>query len=137
VTIDLDDAFRTALVGKPCTVVLREHDWDFAFGPANGIAVSVPWRLVGGEAIALTDCDHDQLFGLPKPVNAEARANELLSGAVVQGVQTDAVTADLRIWFSNGLRLELFNNSTGYEGWQAVLGGHTIVAMGGGGFSVF
>ena len=136
-TSDLDAAFQTALAGKSCTVTLRAHDWEFAFGPANGIAVSVPWRLVDREAIALTDSDHDQRFGLPQPINAETRANELLNGAIVQRVQADAVTADLRIWFSNGIRLELFNNSTGYEGWQAGLNSQTVVAMGGGGFSVF
>ncbi len=48
----------------------------------------------------------------------------------------DRLTADLCLRFSNGLRLDLLNNSSGYEGWQ---GGFdrdgnavSIIAMGGG-----
>jgi hypothetical protein len=53
----------------------------------------------------------------------------------------DRLTADLRPRFSNDLRLDLFNNSSGYEGWQGsfVHGGKgtSIIAMGGGGLAFF
>jgi hypothetical protein len=96
---------------------------------------------VSPEGIALTDEDDKQWFGLPEPVDAEAQANALLSDAIIASVKVDRTTSDLCLWFSNGLRLDLFNNSSGYEGWQASFTaegqGHTIIAMGGGGLSFF
>ena len=45
-------------------------------------------------------------------------------------------TADLTLYFGNGLRLDAFNNSAGYEGWQIGLpnenGDMLIIALGGG-----
>ena len=138
--VDIADLFQRALAGRGCTVTRREHDWDFQFGDHLGIAVAVPWRLVASDHIALTANDDKQWFGLSEPVDAEARANALLDGAVVERVRPDAVTADLAIWLSNGLRLDIFNNSTGYEGWQASLADDgkavAVIAMGGGDFSI-
>ncbi len=133
-----------AMVGRSCVVNRRDHDWDFAFGPGVSLVISCPWRLVSRDSILLTDSDDEQWFGLPAPVNAEARANALLQDESVQGIEVDGITADLLIRFSDGLRLDVFNNSSGYEGWQAHLQGSledgtkvsAVIAMGGGGFSM-
>nr|WP_316628523.1 hypothetical protein [uncultured Brevundimonas sp.] len=72
-----------------------------------------------------------QLWSMPKPM-----PTKLLAGATVSSATVDRLTADLCLRFSNGLRLDLLNNSSGYEGWQ---GGFdrdgnavSIIAMGGG-----
>lgn len=138
---DLAFAFEAAVVGRPCRVERREADWAFDLRNRIGLAVGCHWRLVSPEGIALTDEDQGQRFGLPEPVDAEASANALLAGATVSSATVDRVTGDLCLRFSNDLRLDLVNNSSGYEGWQGSFhyGGKeaSIVAMGGGGLAFF
>ncbi|MBX7495344.1 hypothetical protein K3172_05690 [Qipengyuania sp. 6B39] len=129
-------ALSAALRGREVRVFRREADWGFDFGERLHIAASVPWRIVTGDGIAHGDEDDGQQFGLPQRIDGEARVNTLLSGQRVSKVEVDGETADLRVVFDGGARLDFFNNSSGYEGWQAsvpvgeeVL---TVVALGGG-----
>lgn len=107
------------------------------FGDVATIVAVVPWRIVRDDVIAHADEDDRQQFGLPQPVDGEAKANALLEGRLVQGVELDPVTADLRVFFDGATRLDLFNNSSGYEGWEASLrigqSVASIIALGGGG----
>lgn len=124
-----------ALQGRPCRVTRREADWSFDFGERLNIAASVPWRVVTPEGIGHGAEDDGQLFGRSKPVDGEARTNELLQGRQVVSVELDGQTADLHVLFDGRVRLDFFNNSSGYEGWQATVGGHdglTVIALGGG-----
>jgi hypothetical protein len=125
-----------ALVGRECRVTRREADWSFDFGERRNIASSDPWRVVTVEGIAHGDEDDGQWFGLAQPVDGEARTNELLQGQKVVAVELDKQTADLQVIFDGGARLDFFNNSAGYEGWQASVpaGGKelTVIALGGG-----
>jgi hypothetical protein len=130
------------LAGRQCKVVKRESDWNFNFGEGLNVTASVPWRIVTPNGIAHGDRDDGQWFGLRQPVDGEARANALLRERSVVAVEADELTADLQITFDDGVRLDLFNDSSGYEGWQADLSRDsaqplTIVAMGGGGFTIF
>lgn len=135
----LASTLTAALQGRECRITRREADWSFDFGRRLSIAVSVPWRVVTADGIAHGDEDDGQWFGLAKPVDGEARTNELLSRQKVIGVELDGQTADLRVVFDGGARLDFFNNSSGYEGWQASVpaGGKelTIIALGGGGLT--
>jgi hypothetical protein len=128
-----------ALHGRACRVDRREADWSFDFGDRLNIAVSVRWRVIRGGRIAHGDDDDGQWFGLTQPVDGETRTNELLQGQTVVGVRLDEQTADLRVEFDGGARLDIFNNSSGYEGWQALVpaGGKelTVIALGGGGLT--
>lgn len=126
----------SALQGRECRVERREADWSFNFGERLNIAASVPWRVVTDDGIVHGDEDDGQWFGLSQPVDGEARVNELLRGQKIIGVELDRDTADLRLSFDGGARLDFFNNSFGYEGWQASVsaGGKdlTVIALGGG-----
>lgn len=134
--VDLIPVFEAALVGRPCRVERREADWAFDLQGGTALAVECHWRLISPQHIALTDEDDGQRFGLPEAVDAETTANALLAEATISCVTIDQVTADLRLGFSNGLQLELINNSSGYEGWRASFSHAgkvvSIIAMGGG-----
>jgi hypothetical protein len=138
---DLTSAFEASVVGRSCRVTRREADWTFDLGDGTSIAVGCHWRLISTDGIALTDEDDGQQFGLPIPVDAEAQANALLAGATVSIVAVDRLTSDLSLRFSNDLRLDLLNNSSGYEGWQSSFAHgesrSSIVALGGGGLAFF
>lgn len=116
--VDLAQAFEAAVVGRSCRVERRETDWSFDLQDNNGFAVSCHWHLISPDGIALTEEDDGQRFGLPEPVDAESRANALLGGATVTSATVDGLTADICLRFSNDMRLDVFNNSSGYEGWQ-------------------
>lgn len=138
---DLVLAFEAAVARRSCRVERRETDWAFDFQDDTGFAVGCHWRLISPDGIALTDEDDGQRFGLPEPVDAENKANALLGGATVTSATVDQLTADICLRFSNDLRLDVVNNSSGYEGWQGKFsrGGKatSIIAMGGGGLAFF
>jgi uncharacterized protein YndB with AHSA1/START domain len=70
---------------------------------------------------------------LPAPVDAEAVAGELLGGREVIAAEIKAESADLVLTFEGKRRLELFNNSSGYEGWTLKgPDGRQVIGQGGG-----
>jgi hypothetical protein len=56
-------------------------------------------------------------------------------------MELDRVTADLHLHFNGDTRLDVFNNSSGYEGWNVTFhaDGHraSVIGMGGGDVAVF
>lgn len=138
--MDEETAFETDLVGRSCRVERREHDWVFDFGDGRNVVTTCPWRLVDDAGIGVTNEDHDQWFGMAAPVNAGERANAFLENAQVILVRLDRVTSDLCLNFTNGWRLDVFNNSSGYEGWSGSYRfkderARSIFALGGGGIA--
>jgi hypothetical protein len=138
---DILSAFEDAFRNQGCSVTRRENDWVFNFGDSGALAVTAPWRLVHSGRIAHAAEDDGQRFGLPHPVDGEARANGLLEEKQLRHMELDRVTADLHLHFDGDTRLDVFNNSSGYEGWQAtfyVSGyGISVIGMGGGDVSIF
>lgn len=105
------------------------------------MSVSVPWRIVTANGIEFADTDDGQLFGLPGPVDGQEKSNTLLDGRRVASFDVDVKTADVRIDFEGGVRVELFNNSSGYEGWTAQFQTEdkttSVVGLGGGDLAFF
>jgi hypothetical protein len=132
--------FGKAYLGRFCVIQRREHDWFFCFGDNEGIAVTAPWRIIQNGRIAHAMQDDGQRFDLPQPVNGEARANGLLEGKQIKRLELDRVTADLRLHFDGQTRIDVFNDSSGYEGWQAAFrigdDAVSIIGMGGGDVAV-
>ena len=108
-----------AATGATCSVVKRESDWLFTLADTLTLSVECPWRVITDKGIAVTDEDDGQLFGLNEPVRSAARTNALLIGKRLVAFDVDIRTADLRLSFEGGIQLQVFNNSSGYEGWQA------------------
>ena len=124
-----------AATGQTCSVAKRDSDWSFAFADTLVLNVECPWRIVTNKGIAVTDEDDAQSFGLKEPVSAAARANALLVGKALTALDADIKTADLRLSFEGSILLQVFNNSSGYEGWRASFrfGEKPLTAVGMGG----
>ena len=128
--------FEASLIGRSCTVRHREQDWAFDLGDGIGIGVSVPWRIVSTGRISFASADHGHMFGRETPVDGEVEARELLATRRIDKVMVDRQTGDLSLHFDPSTRLDVFNNSSAYEGWQAtcVFDGRrwSVVGLGGG-----
>jgi hypothetical protein len=138
---DLLHALEQNLIGLGCAIERREADWAANLDGGGSISLGVPWRIVAAGRIAFADQDDGHQFGLPAPLDGQAEANRLLAGKAITKVSVDAETADLSIHFDGEVRLDAFNHSAGYEGWQINLpperGGMWVIALGGGSLSIF
>ena len=126
--------------GLPCESVIYDADtrWVFRFGPEVVLRVAAPWRIIGDGCIALGYRDHGQLFGLTQPVDGATGAMRLVGGRIVQSFSVAEVSADASIDFGDGRLLQVFNASSGYEGWElGNIDGRLVVALGGGGVMTF
>ena len=132
-------SIEAAFVNLCCTEVTRfgAESWKFDFEGKTVLQVYCPWRIVNATGIALGNGDHDQKFGLPEAVDAREEAKRLLNSKAVK-LTVRAKTADLLIEFENGSQLEIFNASSGYEGWECSdTDGLLVVARGGGEFATW
>ena len=114
-------------------VVRAEYSWHFDLGPGTSLVAECPWRIIAEGGIALGSVDDQQQFGLPAPVDAQVLAGKLLQGREVTAVEVMPASSDLVLTFDGERRLELFNNSSGYEGWTlSAPNGTRFIAQGGG-----
>lgn len=106
----------TDLIGRCCNSVEKhEFSWSFGFGENCGLSLECPWRIVADRKIVVAIGDDGQQYGLPEPIDVSQIGAKLLAGKVVEANATRA--GDLTIIFDNGIRLESFNDSSGYEAW--------------------
>jgi hypothetical protein len=123
------------LPGMLCTEVIKQdYAWSFIFDEGKAsFNLWCPWRLLLKGSIAHGYEDDGQLFGLPEPVNGVQKATELIGSSPIVSVDVRPGPSDLTINFQNGVSLEIFNMSSGYEAWICdIKNGPTIVAQGGG-----
>ncbi len=112
---------------------LAPASWSFRFGDGAEIRADSVWRIVAGGRIALGSEDHGQQYGLPGPVDAEARCQSLIVCVRIERAEVREETRDLVIGFESGARLEIVPISSGYESWQITdPDGMQIFAQGGG-----
>lgn len=127
--------------GLSCDSVVHDAEtleWVFRFGPGVSLRVAAPWRIIGDGRVELGYEDHGQQFGLPRPVDGAATAMELLRGRPVKSFSIAAISADASIDFGDGHLLQIFNASSGYEGWTlSDIGGRQVIAQGGGSVVIF
>jgi hypothetical protein len=123
-----------AFIGLHCTNVVRfaAESWRFEFDGQTILDVRCPWRIVAKGRIALGNADDGQQFGLPSPVDARQEALKLFADRIAR-VTIREDTADLTLELDRGTQLEVFNSSSGYEGWEcSSKNGLLLVARGGG-----
>jgi len=124
----------SSLVGQRFEkIVANAHSWTFRFSDGATLSAECPWRIVTDDRIALGSIDHNQSFGHSEPIDGAEQATSLLTDSEIASVTISAKTCDLAVVLDDGARLELFNQSSGYEGWNIEFAdGRRLVAMGGG-----
>lgn len=126
----------TQLDGRTCEDVNYDAEadvWVFLFSDGVSLRVEAPWRVVSDGIIAIAGRDHGHKLGLPAPIDAVKQTRRLLVGGTVASAVAKAPVSDLVIRFEDGQVLEVFNESSGYEGWELDgPGDQWVVAQGGG-----
>jgi|GEM_PF-1249359 len=133
--IEIHQELSTSAKGALCTGVelYAPGSWTFNFEGRLRLNVQCPWRIVSDRGIALGSEDDGQQFGLPAPVKGETVALQLLAATALMQVLITEKTGDIVFEFDSGIRLEVFNNSSGYEGWNCgTTSGLEVIGMGGG-----
>jgi hypothetical protein len=133
--IEIHEVLSASAKGLRCTKVdqYAPDSWSFDFEGQLGLNVQCPWRITNDHGIALGSTDHGQMFGLSAAVDGSTRAVELFSASVLKQIVIAEKTADITLEFESGIRLEVFNNSSGYEGWNCGTPlGLRVIGMGGG-----
>ena len=133
------ELLETMMLRQPCTYVEKAgHLWQFRFGDGDAtLNLECPWRLIINGAIAFGGDDDGQQFGLQAPLDGVKETKKLLATSPVSLVEIREGCSDLNLTFQNGVRLEAFNGSSGYEGWTCSgKGGAAVVAQGGGNLSI-
>lgn len=133
--IEIHQELSSSAKGAVCTGVelYAPGSWSFNFEGRLRLNVQCPWRIVGDRGVALGSEDDGQQFGLPAPVNGGAVALQLLAATALKHVLIREKTGDVVLEFDSGIRLEVFNNSSGYEGWNCgTQSGLEVIGMGGG-----
>ena len=130
---------QDALVGFTCTSVDKsEYSWHFGFADGEAsLCLECAWRLRSDDSIAYGYQDDGQKFGLAEPVDGVALSKKLIGDSPIVLLAIRDGVGDLSIEFESGVRLDVFNASSGYEGWTFnVTNGLFVVAQGGGKLAV-
>jgi len=136
--MDAIDPRLSWLAGRRCKHVSVDVSGTYFDLDGASVRAGCPWRIVSNGSIALGSVDHEQKFGLLVPLDAALHAQQLLDERPIRGVLLHQDSADLIVDFGDGVRLEIWNNSSGYEGWHATgPNGREVIALGGGGLAIF
>ncbi len=133
--IEIQQQLSSSAKGARCTCVelYAPGSWSFNFEGRLRLNAQCPWRIVTNRGIELGSEDDGQQFGLPAPVNGGAVALRLLAETTIKQLQITDKTGDIVFEFESGVRLEIFNNSSGSEGWNCgTPSGLQVIGMGGG-----
>ncbi len=133
--VDHKDIDLSWMAGRIITEVSFHEPklWSFVFGLDARIDVECLWRVMEDGKVILTAEDHNQQFGLPNLINAATKAFELIADRQIKAAHLRDSTADLEIEFSGNMRLDIIQNSSGYESWRMLDPlGASFFAQGGG-----
>ncbi len=92
------------LVGRSLVEVVlhKGPSWGFHFGDGTEIRADSPWRLIRGGRIVLSSEDHEQSYGLSRPIDAADLCRTMIGGAVVRSAEVRDGTRDIIILFEIG-----------------------------------
>jgi len=108
-------------VGLEPGLVRRDDEtgqWWFPLGAVACLTTMCPWQIIAEGGVALASGDEGQWYGLSEPVDAAARATELLAGREVVDASLVEASSELEIELQGGIAIRTFNDSSGHEGWD-------------------
>jgi hypothetical protein len=123
------------MVGRRIAAIrlVEPISWWFDVAGGGTFRADTLWRLIVQGRVQASSADHGQVFGLAKPIDSAARANEALLNSVVTQASFRPDTGDVVIGFDSDATLEILTASSGHEGWSICFpNGDEAIGLGGG-----
>ena len=122
------------MLGVTCSSVSEHAEGCFSFEIGKGgLNTGCTWRVIADGRLVVANRDHKQMFGLKAPYDACAAVMEFLGERKILAADLDPKIGDITITFEGNRRLEVINDSAGYEGWTLMRPDkYTLVATSGG-----
>lgn len=114
----------------------EENAWHLSFEENLSIRLECFWRLFSENGIVWISNDHNQMFGREKPIDLQYELNHLLKNHRINNIERDIKSGDIKINFDNGLFIEAYTSSSGYESWEIWCKDKTYTGMGQGEISI-
>jgi hypothetical protein len=111
--------------------------WSFFFADNISFNISAFWRLIKNKEIWLVSLDHGHKFGLDTPLNIVEEVEKLLAGKHLTRIDIKEGTGDLVLELTDGMQIQAFISSTGYETYDFDYGNERHIAMGAGQIAIF
>jgi hypothetical protein len=110
--------------------------WYFYFSDKIFACSSGFWRLLIENKIDLVSLDHEQKFGLPKPLDLVEEITRKLVGKYLTKIEVIKDTYDLVLTLTDRHRLELFISSSGYETYEFSVDNKRYIGLGSGDIAI-
>jgi hypothetical protein len=111
--------------------------WFFEFDDNIVFFTQTIWRLMVDKKIKLVSLDHEQIFGLPKPLDLIVKVQEYLLNSNLLEIKVKQNTADLLLTLTNNLQIEIFISSIGYESYNFSIDKKNYIGMGSGDIAIY
>ena len=110
--------------------------WLFTFADKIYASSSGFWRLLKHNKIIFISLDNEQQFGLPKPIDLVGELNIILIGKYLTNIEVIKDTFDLTLTLTDGLKIEIFISSSGYETYDFLINAKRYIGLGSGDIAI-
>jgi len=110
--------------------------WYFYFADKIFANSSGFWRLLIENKIELVSLDHEQQFGLPKPLDLVEELSRKLAGKHLTKIEVIKDTFDLVLSLTDGHRIEIYISSSGYETYDFSIDNKRYIGLGSGDIAI-
>ena len=111
--------------------------WTFYFSDNVYVSAHGFWRLVTNNKITWVSFDNEQQFGLPKPINLIEELKQVLAEKRLTKIEVLKNTFDLTLTLTDGLKIEIYIASSGYESYDFSFNNKSYIGLGSGDIAIF
>jgi len=127
-----DLIFQTNSNFETVTYDMDTDRWYFDFADKIYITSSGFWRLLNSTRIVFVSLDHGHQFGLPQPLDLIEKVNTMLNGKKLTAIFVERETGDLTLSISEGITIQIFIASSGYETYEFSIAEKRYIGLGSG-----
>jgi hypothetical protein len=127
-----DLIFKTNASFNSVAYIEDAENWHFYFSDNIYASSCGLWRLRKSKRIIYVSSDHQQKFGLPKPLDLLEKITEKLFEKKLLEIRVNKDSGDLTLLISEDYELEILITSSGYESYDFSIEGRRYIGLGSG-----
>ena len=128
--------FITDLLFECVTFDKEADSWRFYFADKVYVSVYGFWRLLTNDKITWVSFDNEQQFGLPKPIDLINELKQVLTGKRLTKIEVLNNTFDLTLTLTEGLKIDIYITSSGYESYDFSIDNKRYIGLGSGDIAI-